>query len=513
MSLPPNSGDGILARTMRGAGWVVAWRMMTRVLGMASTLVLVRLLAPADFGLVALATAFAMALDVCLSIGVDDQIVRAQSPTRALYDTAFTLNLMRCVAVAGLVALAAAPAADFFTDARLQGVLLALALSVLAAGVTNIGVVDFRRQLRFEKEFQLQLMPRLLGIGMTIGGALLLRSYWALVLGIFANRAGNVVMSYVMHPFRPRLTLAAWRELAAVSCWSWATSVATVIRDRVDSLVIGRILGPMPVGIYAVGVEVAILPSTEVVDPICRACMPGFAASLRGEGGSEVGDAYLRIVTLIALLTLPAGLGISLMAGPVVALGFGQDWLGAVPVVTVLGVACMLTLFGSVSSAMLNARAMLRTLFGVSLFAAGMRLVLLLACIPLWGLPGAAVAIGMAVVVEHLVLVGYALRLMHLSPLRLLACIARPALAAATMAGVLWFSGLGWATPPGNAALAAGQLLGGVGLGVVSYAGALLSFWAIAGCPAGAERDMLRLLQRLGGRLLAAGRLGVLRGG
>ena len=66
---------GILARTARGAGWVVAWRMATRVLGLVSTLVLARLLVPGDFGLVALATSFAFALDACFLVGVEDQIV------------------------------------------------------------------------------------------------------------------------------------------------------------------------------------------------------------------------------------------------------------------------------------------------------------------------------------------------------------------------------------------------------------------------------------------------------
>ena len=97
------SQQSILSRTALGAGWVVAWRMLTRVLGLISTLILVRLLAPADFGLVALATSFALALDACLSIGVEDQLVRSNNPRPALYHTAFTLNLFRCLAVAALI--------------------------------------------------------------------------------------------------------------------------------------------------------------------------------------------------------------------------------------------------------------------------------------------------------------------------------------------------------------------------------------------------------------------------
>ena len=85
--------------------------MATRLLGLVSTLALVRLLAPGDFGLVALAAAFAVALDICLSLGVEEQIIRAERPTRQLYDTAFTMNLLRGMAVGALMALAAGPAA------------------------------------------------------------------------------------------------------------------------------------------------------------------------------------------------------------------------------------------------------------------------------------------------------------------------------------------------------------------------------------------------------------------
>jgi len=500
MMLPEPATGSILARTARGAGWVMAWRMLTRVLGLGSTLVLVRLLSPADFGLVALATAFALALDVCLAIGVEDQIIRAQAPRPALYHTAFTMNLLRCLAVAGVIGLCAGPAATFFGDARLQDVLWALAASAALSGATNIGVVDFRRQLSFEREFQLQLLPRLVGIAVTLGGAWWLHSHWALVLGILANRFGIVLMSYALHPYRPRLSLEAWRELIGVSCWSWMVSLATVLRDRADSLVVGRMLGPAPLGIYAVGVEVAVLPTTEIVDPICRACMPGFAATLRGGGNAALADAWLRVMALMAVLTLPAGTGASLVAGPLVALAFGPAWMEAVPVIITLGLACTVTLFGNVSAALLHARTALRTILGITVGAALLRITLLLLLTPWLGLPGAGLAIGLAVVLEHLALVTAVLRLLNVPARRLLACIHRPALATAVMALLLWVLGLGWAAPPADAAAALRILLTAIPLGMASFALTLWLLWRAAGSPAGAEADLLGVLRGMLGR-------------
>ncbi|WP_439596823.1 oligosaccharide flippase family protein [Falsiroseomonas sp.] len=502
--MPPETKQAaqgsILSRTAFGAAWVVAWRMATRLMGLVSTLILVRLLAPEDFGLIALASSFAVALEVCLVLGVEDQIIRAKAPDRAMYDTGFTLNLLRGLLVGTLVWIAAAPAAGFFGDARLEPVLLALALSAALSGLANIGAVDFRRNLRFEREFALNLYPRLAGILVTIGLAFLVRSHWALVAGIFVNRLGLVLMSYVLHPYRPRLTLVAWRSLAGVSAWTWALSVTNMVKERSESLVIGRVLGPTSVGHYAVGVEVAVLPSSELVDPVCRACMPGFAASHRSE--ADAGRAnYLRICALLALLTLPAGIGISAIAGPVIALGFGQAWLEAVPVVVVLGIASVLTPFGNVSSALLVAHTRLATLLAIAFGAGGARLGLLLLLTPGHGLTGAALAVGLAVLAEHMLLVQRALALLRISLGRLVRQLWRPALATGAMAALLWSAGLGWAAAPETGGRAALRLLEGVALGSTSYAALLFTLWALSGRPEGAEADLLALLRRLLGRL------------
>jgi len=491
------AADTILARTARGAAWVVAWRMSTRLLGLCSTLILVRLLAPDEFGLVALAAAFAAALDICLAMGVEEQIIRAKAPDRALYDTAFTFNLLRGLIVGGLLMASAGPAAVFFADARMEPVLLALAASAALSGVANIGVVDFRRELRFEREFLLQLLPRLVGITVTLGLAFWLHSHWALVGGILANRFGVVVMSYALHPFRPRLSLMAWRSLAGVSAWSWALSIATTLRDRSDSLVIGRLLGPAAVGHYAVGVEVATLPSSELVDPICRACMPGFAANRRDSEDGGRTD-FLRVLGMLALLTLPAGMGISLLAGPVVALGFGQGWLAAVPVVQILGVAGMLTLFGNVGAAMLNAHAKLGTLLAVVSSSAALRIALLLLLTARFGIAGAALAIGIVAVLEHVVTVALALGLLRLGAAALLRLVWRPAASSAAMALVLWTTGLGWSAPPDAALPAAWALLSGMPVGALTYGIVLLCLWLAAGRPPGAEADLLLMLRRIG---------------
>ena len=114
-------------RTAQGAGWVIVWRMATRVLGLINTLILVRLLLPADFGLVALATSFAQAVDWISTVGVEQALIRETHLDNALYNTGFTMNVIRAVAVGAMIAASAGPVSAFYGDARLMPILLAVA--------------------------------------------------------------------------------------------------------------------------------------------------------------------------------------------------------------------------------------------------------------------------------------------------------------------------------------------------------------------------------------------------
>ena len=156
--------DSLLVRTARGAGWVMAWRLGMRMLGLVSTLVLVRLIQPADFGIIALATSFMQTIDGMLTLGTEEAVIREATPGRSFYDTAFTLNLLRGLSVTVLVAALAWPAATFFADPRLGPVLLFVACLPLLDGVSNIGAVDFRRDFAFHKEFAIMVLPKLCGI-------------------------------------------------------------------------------------------------------------------------------------------------------------------------------------------------------------------------------------------------------------------------------------------------------------------------------------------------------------
>jgi O-antigen/teichoic acid export membrane protein len=484
----------VSSRVAKGTGWVVAWRIASRNLGLLSTLILVRLLKPEDFGLVTLAAGFTNSVELLSTIGVQDALVREAAPTRDMYDTAFSINLLRGLLTALIIVAIAWPTADFFGDARLINVMLALAVSMFFSGFTNIGIVDFRRDFEFHKEFNLSVVSRTVMVVSTIGFALIWRSYWALVFGLTMNRLAGLAQSYIMSPFRPRLSLRSWHRLIGFSSWTWLQTMLSQIKERGDSVIIGRVLGTAQFGVFSIGYELGALPVTEVVEPLGRTLFSGFAVLHRDD--SSPTKLYLGAVEVAIMLILPAGIGISMVADPMVRFVLGAQWLTAVPVIQIIAISSTVSIFGYFSGTFLTAGGKVRDSFLLSSVSVAIRVPLMIALAYFWGLAGAAVAVAISLAIDQGL---FLWRTMHHLAIKfgdLLACTWRAMVASLVMAACLYALGLAW-TPggdrPGWSNLE--DLLTRCALGAVVYGTVLMLAWLLAGRPDSIERQVLRLVQ------------------
>ena len=491
IAAPPPPRAGVLARIAGGTGWIIGWRMASRVLGLGSTLILARILLPADFGLVTLAYGLVTAVDAMAMPDAEDAVVRAEAPSPMMYHTAYTMSLVRGFATAIVITLVAEPIGRFFGEPRLAPVLWALALGAVLEGACSVGLIDFRRDLAFGKEFVLQLLPRLLSIAVTLTAALVWRSYWALVMGILAGKVARLALSFAMHPYRPRLGLVAWRDLIGFASWGWAIGMAVLVRSRIDSFVLGRVMDPAAVGLFSIGEEVATLPTTELVAPLCRAAFSGFVAAR--DAGESMTDTYLRAVSFAFLLTLPAGLGISLIADPLVRVSVGAQWLDAIPVIQVLGPVGTLAVFGYVASVLFSVHALMARQFTVILGALVLRVALLVPLVERNGVLGAAVAAAVGFSAEQILMSALAYRRYGLSLGKILGRIWRVIGASIAMTAALVATELGWGAAESDPL---GAIVLAAAVGAAVYGASLFALWLTCGRPEGAEADFLTLLRQ-----------------
>jgi O-antigen/teichoic acid export membrane protein len=328
-------------RMAKGAAWMVLFKLLERGLGLASTIVLARLLVPADFGIVAMAVSMIAVLELLSAFSLDVALIQKQNLTRDHYDTAWTLNLLANALIALLAMLIAAPAADFFAEPRVEWVIYGLAAAISLQGFENIGIVAFRKELALDREFRFLLMKKLVAVTVSITLAVMLRSYWALVAGSIAGRIAGVALSYLVHPYRPRLSLAARHELLGFSKWLFLNNLLVVANQRAADFILGRLAGPAALGVYNVGYEIANLPTTELAAPINRAVFPGYTR-MAGNRESLKGG-FLAVVAAIALVAIPAAAGVAALATELVRVLLGEQWLECIPIIQILAIHGVVT--------------------------------------------------------------------------------------------------------------------------------------------------------------------------
>lgn len=471
----------------------MGWRFVSRVLGIANTVVLVRLLVPSDFGLVALATSFSFSIDGLSYIGVQDALVRERGLDRAMYDTGFTLTALRGLITALLIVACAWPAAQFFGDTRLTTIFLVLALALLLSSLENIGTVDFQREMAFVRQIQVLIVPRVVSVIASIAYAVVFKSYWALVVGIVVNRSTRLLFTYVIHPYRPRLTLRAWRRLVGFSFWSWALSMVALVQARADTIILGGYLNPTAVGIYSVGGEVGGLASSELVGPMGAALFGGFASARRS--GDGLAWAYNRAIAVVALLTLPTSAGIALLARPLMHLAFGARWDAAVPLVQLFAFIGVCRAGGTVSVILLTVEGMLTVNFRIELVLTVLRIVILLVAVPVYGVIGAACGVAAAGLIEEAIYLVVTFRHMRLRARDFVFGVWRPVLATGVMSVAVSTVELHWPHMESGAIWEGFHFGATVLVGAVVYCAALLLVWQAVGRPRGAETYVLGLAQ------------------
>src|ERR1700722_12756573 len=143
-------GDRVLA----SAALLWSTAMLLRVLQLATTVILARILNPNDYGIVALATTIVGFIDLMSNLQIGGAVTRSEDPSPDRLDTAFTLNLIRG-ALTGIVLVAVAwPLASFMREPRLTGVLCAFAIPAVVGSIHNPHFLLFARNIDFKRDSQ-----------------------------------------------------------------------------------------------------------------------------------------------------------------------------------------------------------------------------------------------------------------------------------------------------------------------------------------------------------------------
>lgn len=332
---------------LRGLSWLTGAQGIRQLLQLGLRVLLVRLLAPEDFGLLAMVTVFSGFFLIFSDLGLGPALVQRKSVTREELSTIFWLTAATGCVLAALTAALGPALATFYRQPRLAPMCLALAIGSLAAPLASVPQALLQRRMAFPALARVEVMGMV--AGGIVGVVLAARGYgvWALVW-----QSNAVVLAMLLGTLWESRWLPArgLRAAAVKDLWSFgghltAASLLNYGVRNLDNLLIGRLLGPVSLGYYSQAYQLMLYPVHNITAVAGRMMFPTLA-SIQSDP-ARLRRGYLSAVSGIAAVTFPLMLGAVVVAPDLYAVLFGPRWDRSVFLFQVLCGLGMLQAIGS----------------------------------------------------------------------------------------------------------------------------------------------------------------------
>lgn len=326
-------------RSVRGAAATMVSQGVRFVLQFASQIALARLLLPGEVGLVALVGPLLGFVAIFTELGLTQATVQRETITQAELSGLFWISTSISVVLAAIMCALAPAAALFYHEPRLTAVALALAGLLVLAGMAAQPIAIMNREMRFVPLAVLDIGCTVAAVVVGIGAAWFGMGYWSLVLMQAANGVALLVLGWTLSGWRP--SAPRWdpgvMSLLRFGGHMTAFNVVTFFGANLDSILIGRISGKVSLGLYDRAFKLVAAPIWTISIPVARVAVA--LLSRLHSTPDRYRRAYLQMLQVLLLVTLPAVAFTAVEAGTLVPFLLGPAWAEAAPIVAWLAVA------------------------------------------------------------------------------------------------------------------------------------------------------------------------------
>ena len=405
-------------QVLRGGCWLVLSDALTSGAGIIKVALVARLLAPGDFGLFGIALVVQRLVEAFTDTGVVAALIQKRGDVRPYLDTAWTLQFLRGALVCLLLVLIAPFGGRFFGSPQAVAAIRCVGLSTLLWGMVNPAVVHLRRDLRFNADVAWRFAGVVASLVVVVPAAYYLRNAWALIWALIADRVGQLVASYYVHPYRPRFRLR-WREsreLMGFGRWISVSNMVGFLETQIDSLAIGRFLGAAPLGYYQVALQFTS-PLSRLGGHVQGVLFPAMSKLDLNAARRRV---LLAVLEILSTMLIPLAFFATALAEPLVRIVLGSKWGPAAPMLQVLVWAAVARTLSSCTAPLLMSIGKPRRLAETQLANLLILAILLYPCLRSWGAVGVAWVVASSYVIATVLQLGFAAKAVHAGPVEVL---------------------------------------------------------------------------------------------
>jgi teichuronic acid exporter len=322
-------------KAMSALKWAAVAKLVIQIASWAGTLVIVRLLTPEDYGLMAKAAVVCAIAGAIAELGLEAAVVRSADIARDDLRKIYGISLVFGAAMTTAVIAAAPLLASLFREPRLTWPIAGASLQIIVGAAAIIPSALATRDLSFRRLSKIEMISGVSGIAATLLLALLGAGVWALILGTLF---GAILRSSALLMFGARV----WPLFSVRGMGEHLKFGLTVVSNRVSYMIviqsdvlIGSVfLSTTEIGQYSVALQLATLPMAKAMGTINQITLPAVARKQSDLPG--VRQAVLKAIGLLSLIAFPTLWGISAVAPELVRVLLGPKWLPSVPALTIL---------------------------------------------------------------------------------------------------------------------------------------------------------------------------------
>ena len=326
-TVAPVTGGTRTGQVSRGLGWSLTSSLVLRAGNFVVSVVVARLVAPAEFGVFAVALTLWTIVGMLAELGLGSDLIRARDPERRA-PTVATLGLLTSGVLAVTMAWSAPLLAGWFHSPDSAPAIRLMAVALGLFGLTIVPAAFLARAYRQKALFGVNLVALCASTAVVIAVAAQGSGAMALAWGQVVTYAVLAVGLHVAAHRRPRLgfrpevaraSLAFCLPLAGANLLSW-------LLLSVDNLVVSRQLGTHQLGLYVLAFNISSWPMAAIGQAIRVVALPAFASV---ETAGARSNALVRCAAPVVTVAALTGLILSTLAAPLVVLFYGERWSGA----------------------------------------------------------------------------------------------------------------------------------------------------------------------------------------
>jgi teichuronic acid exporter len=335
------------SQALSGFRWTASVRLLSQVITWAITLIVIRLLTPADYGLLAMATVFVSVLAMFSEMGLGAAVVQKSDVDTPLLRRVFGVVLAIHFFLAASLALSAPVIAAFYGEPRVIPVIRVLSLQFVLAGFAVIPDAQLQRRMEFRNRSLLDLSGAIIASLTTLAMAFSGAGVWALVTGSLFSQAWKTIGINWLSPFLywPDFSMRGMRSLLRFGGQVAASQLFWMFFSQVDILLCAKLLGKEVLGFYSVAMHLASLPNQRISGLVNQVAFPAFSSMQHDI--ERVGTNMLAGIRILSFFAFPVLWGVSSVAPEIVEVVLGSRWASAAIPLQVLGLVMPLRMMGN----------------------------------------------------------------------------------------------------------------------------------------------------------------------